>query len=130
MFLCVLLLQSAQVLSAQTKAGVLVMAHGGSPTWEASVKTAVAPIKLKYPTEIAWGMADPMTMQEGINNLEKLGVTTIVVVPLFVSSHSPIPRQTEYLLGIRKQLADAPLIMSHSAPSNKSSSSNSHSHGS
>ncbi|MBI4929314.1 MAG: hypothetical protein HY841_01010 [Bacteroidetes bacterium] len=129
-FLCALLMQSTHFLFSQTKTGVLVMAHGGSPTWEASVKNAVNPVKQKYLTEIAFGMADPMTMQEGINNLEKQGVNTIVVVPLFISSHSPIFRQAEYLLGLRKELADEPIIMSHGAPSNTGSFSNDHSHGS
>lgn len=117
-------------LFSQGKTGVLVMAHGGSPVWEASVINAVAPLKQQHIIEIAFGMADPMTLQPAINKLEAQGVTTIIVVPLFISSHSPILRQTEYLFGFRKQLADEPLIMNHGTSSDNSMSRGSHSHGS
>lgn len=104
-------------LFAQDKKGVLVMAHGGSLTWENTILNAVAPIKNKYITEVAFGMADPSTLQEAINKLEFQGVTTIVVVPLFISSHSPILRQAEFLFGFRQELADEPMVMNHGGSS-------------
>ncbi len=108
-------------LRAQDKKGVLVMSHGGSPTWENAILNAVAPIKNKYVTEIAFGMADPSTLQEAINKLEYQGVTTIIVVPLFISSHSPILRQAEFLFGFRQELADEPIIMNHGESSSNGS---------
>lgn len=104
-------------LCAQDKKGVLVMAHGGSPTWENTILNAVAPLKNKYITEVAFGMADPSSLQEAINKLEYQGVTTIVVVPLFISSHSPILRQAEFLFGFRQELADEPMVMNHGGSS-------------
>lgn len=95
--------------------GVLVLAHGGSAAWNQHVEDAVAPIRSEYPVEVAYGMALPRTIQEGIDKLEKKGVTKIVVVPLFISSHSFIIRQTEYLLKKRDELADPPMVMDHSA---------------
>ncbi len=62
---------------------------------------------------MAFGMANPMKMQEGIDKLECQGVTKIIVVPLFISSYSPIIRQNEYLLGFRDTLADPPMMMMH-----------------
>ena len=111
---CILFIYSAGSLFGQNRSGVLILAHGGSPVWEATVHNAAAPLKQQQPTEVAFGMADPMTMQEGINNLERQGASTIVIVPLFISSHSVILRQTEYLVGLRKELADEPLLMNHS----------------
>ena len=97
------------------KIGVLILAHGGSSTWNQQVEEAVKPIREKYPVEIAFGMALPRTIQEGIDKLEAKGVNKIVVVPLFISSHSFIIRQTEYLLRKRDMLADPAIIMDHSS---------------
>ncbi len=94
------------------KVGVLVLSHGGKEKWNRAVQEAVEPLRQNYLIEIAFGMANPKTMQAAIDKLEAQGVTRIVVVPLFVSSYSPIIRQTEYLLGLRDKLADPPLIMS------------------
>lgn len=90
--------------------GILVLAHGGSPTWQDAVHEAIQPLQAKYPVEVAFGMADPVTIQLGFDTLRKKSVTFVVVVPLFISTHSPIIRQTEYLLGIRKELADEPMM--------------------
>ncbi|MFO7444723.1 MAG: CbiX/SirB N-terminal domain-containing protein [Ignavibacteriaceae bacterium] len=98
----------------QDKVGLLILAHGGHSSWDETVTQAVKPLKEKYAVEIAFGMADPKTMQAGINKLEAQGVNTIVVTQLFISSYSPIIRQNEYLLGLRDELADEPMIMDHS----------------
>lgn len=74
---------------------------------------ATKKVSAQYPTDIAFGMALPRTMQASIDKLERMGVEKIVVVPLFISSHSFIIRQSEYLLGIREELADPPMVMDH-----------------
>lgn len=96
------------------KVGVMVLAHGGTDEWNQLVENATKPVEAKYPTEIAFGMALPRTMQAAIDKLENQGVEKIVVIPLFISSHSFIIRQSEYLLGKRDALADPPLVMDHS----------------
>ncbi|MBL7852194.1 MAG: hypothetical protein JNN04_14925 [Cyclobacteriaceae bacterium] len=105
------------------RVGVLVLAHGAGQTWNQQVIDATKSVAAKYPTEVAFGMALPRTMQEGIDKLEAKGVKEIVVVPLFISSHSFIIRQSEYLLGLREKLADPPMVMDHSndAPAGTSS---------
>lgn len=113
-------------LLSQEKKGILVMAHGGSLVWEDQVLKAVTPLKDRYCVEVAFGMADPTTMQEAINKLEYQGVTTTVVVPLFISSYSPILRQAEFLLGFRKELADDPMVMNHADSGNSSDPSHEH----
>src|SRR3972149_249063 len=82
---------------AREKVGVLVLAHGGNETWNQAVKGAATPLQEEYPVEVAYGMANPTTMQAEIDKLESLGVNKIVVVPLFISSYSFIIRQNEYL---------------------------------
>jgi sirohydrochlorin cobaltochelatase len=125
MFTILLILASAYV-EAKDKTGVLVLAHGGSKEWNTHVQNAVQPLEKNYAVEIAFGMATPSTMQKGIDNLEARGVTRIVVVPLFISSHSFIVRQTEYLLGKRKDLADPAMVMDHSPDATASAGHASH----
>ncbi len=93
--------------------GVLIMAHGGSEEWNQHVKDAADPLEGKYPVEFAWGMANYVTLQNGINRLEEQGVSEIIAVPLFISSYSPIIRQNEYLFGKRDSLADRAMPLMH-----------------
>jgi sirohydrochlorin ferrochelatase len=101
----------SQLSSARSSAtGILLMAHGGSKDWNDKVKSVAAEVDKETPTEVALGMADPSTLQEGIDKLTARGVTKIVAVPLFVSSHSSVIESTKYLLGLRpdapEELAD------------------------
>jgi hypothetical protein len=79
--------------------GVLVMAHGGGPTWNREVEAMLAPVRRDYPLEIAFGMADAASLQEGVRALESQGVRRIGVVRLFISGESWYER-TEQILGI------------------------------
>lgn len=95
------------------KTGVLVMAHGGGEEWNEYVKQAAEPLTEQYEVEFAWGMANPVTLQKGVKSLEDQGVSDIIAVPLFISSYSPIIRQTEYLFNMRDLLADHPMPLMH-----------------
>lgn len=79
--------------------GVLVMAHGGSPEWNAQVLAAIEPLRERYVVEAALGMADAGPIQEAVRRLEGKGVTRIGVVRLFVSGESWY-RRTEQILGL------------------------------
>ena len=64
-------------------------------------------------------MATRANIQAAVDRLEARGVTMIVAVPLFVSSHSSVITSTEYLLGLRREMPSALKIfatMSHGAP--------------
>ncbi len=87
--------------------GVLVMAHGGSDAWNRAVLEAVAPLREDQPLEVAFGMADPRTLQEAVRRLEDRGVRRIAVVRLFVSGSSFLER-TEKILGLRPGAPPAP----------------------
>lgn len=79
--------------------GLLVMAHGGSPEWNRTVLQAVEPLRGSYPVEVAFGMADACSLQEGVRALEAKGVRKVGVVRLFVSGESWYER-TEQILGL------------------------------
>jgi hypothetical protein len=83
---------------------------GGGQDWNKQVLDVVTEVDKQMPAEVAFGMADRSTLQDGIDKLTKRGVTQIVAVPLFVSSYSSVMECTKYLLGLRpdppKELAD------------------------
>lgn len=101
--LCVLVAGVPSVAAAQTKTGVLVLAHGGQPQWNERVLDVVRRVDQQQPAEVAFGMATRANIQSAIDKLTARGVTEIVAVPLFVSSHSSVITSTEYLLGLRNE---------------------------
>jgi sirohydrochlorin ferrochelatase len=85
-------------------AGVLLMAHGGTEEWNATVAAVTSHLGDSIPVTVAFGMADRASLQNAVLRLEAAGVSKIAVVRLFVSAHS-FRHRTEYLLGLR---ADPP----------------------
>jgi sirohydrochlorin cobaltochelatase len=81
------------------KFGVVIMAHGGGKEWNQAVTLAAAPLKERYPTELAFGMADAASIQAAVQRLESQGVNRVAVVRLFISGESWKER-TEQILGI------------------------------
>jgi hypothetical protein len=79
--------------------GVLVMAHGGSKQWNKEVLAAIEPLKAEHNIEVAFGMADAMSLQQGVERLEARGARRIGVVRLFISGESFLER-TEQILGL------------------------------
>ena len=101
----VIALSLAEVATQTSERGIVLMAHGGSATWDATVSDLRAKVDARVPTEVALGMATRATIQSAVDRLIERGVREIVAVPLFVSSHSSVIESTKYLLGAR---ADAP----------------------
>ncbi len=98
--------------------GVLLLAHGGSEAWNQNVRDIAAAANGAMPVEVAFGMATRAEIQAAHDRLVARGVTDIVAVPLFISSHSTVVTSTEYLLGLRKDMpADLKIFaaMSHGA---------------
>jgi sirohydrochlorin ferrochelatase len=112
------MLSSAAAASTQPadKTGVLLLAHGGNPDWNDRVTAIAKAVSKTHPAEIAFGMATRANIQGGVDRLVAQGVTRIVAVPLFVSSHSSVVTSTEYLLGLRPEMPKDLLVfakMSH-----------------
>ncbi|MGQ3685162.1 MAG: sirohydrochlorin chelatase [Candidatus Loosdrechtia sp.] len=104
--------------------GILILAHGihnhgygeqvldAIPRWNAEVLEAVKPLKRKYPLEVAFGMADPETIEDAVRKLEHKNITNVIAVPLFISSHSPIIDNSRYILGLQEELSPASTVKS------------------
>lgn len=93
-------LSSTKPTSQSDQFGVIVMAHGGPPEWNAAVEQTVAPLGAKVPIEVAFGMADATSLQDAVRKLEARDVRRIGVVRLFVSGESWLER-TEQIFGLR-----------------------------
>lgn len=92
------------------RTGILVMAHGGSPSWNLPVQDAIAPIMRETPTSIAFGMADRSSLAASLDSLRRVGVDRVAVVRLFLSGESFLD-QTEFYLGIREVPPETFLLM-------------------
>ncbi|MGE0041114.1 MAG: sirohydrochlorin chelatase [Vicinamibacterales bacterium] len=100
----VVLLALASPAPAAGGEGILLMAHGGSEQWNAHVRALAGRIDSPdRPVEVAFGMASRVTLQAGIDRLAERGATSIVAVPLFISSHSSVIRSTQYLFGLTEE---------------------------
>lgn len=111
-------LSAVAVRTQAREVGIVLLAHGGSPSWNATVNDLRAKVDQRVPTEVAFGMATRAAIQAAVDRLTERGVRQIVGVPLFVSSHSSVVDSTQYLLGARAEApADLALFarMSHGA---------------
>lgn len=85
----------------KTKYGVLIIAHGSkSQEWEDQIKRTVDKVQCPFPIVISYLEFSKMTIERGIEELEEMDVTQIIVVPLFVSSGSTHIEEVKFALGI------------------------------
>lgn len=84
--------------------GVLVISHGSrGEDWVRLVDEAVSAVRVKQGVPIVSSfleVVDGRLIQDGIDQLEQLGVTDIAVVPMFVSSGSTHMDEIAYALGV------------------------------
>lgn len=82
--------------------GILLLAYGGSIRgWNEEVRHVADMVDLSMPTEISFGVATRASMQSAVDRLTARGVSRIVAVPLYISSHSSAIESIAYLLGQR-----------------------------
>jgi sirohydrochlorin ferrochelatase len=93
-------------VEAYDRIGILVIAHGSpSDSWCAPVRSVVANVSSPYPVELGFLEFVPNeTINIAVDKLDEAGVTMIIAVPLFISSHSGHISEIEYVLGLRKEL--------------------------
>lgn len=81
--------------------GVLILAHGGTPLWNQTVKQTVDAMTCVCLKEVVFGMGAARAIQPAIDRLQDAHVKEIVIIPLFLSAHSEMYRHLEYVLGLR-----------------------------
>ena len=99
---CLVATMTVAATERNDRPGILLLAHGGAREWNERVHALVAELNRDRPVELALGMASRAALQSAADRLTERGVTSVVAVPLFVSSHSSVITSTEYLLGLRK----------------------------
>ena len=93
---------STLVAAADEPLGVLVVAHGSTTAWNATVEDSVAIIRQHTPSQVAYLMgAKNRTPQEAYDDLVAAGVQRVVIVPLLVSSHSSHYEQIRFIGRLR-----------------------------
>ncbi len=87
--------------------GVLVISHGSRrEDWVALVDEAVASVGASLPVPVYSSfleIVEDRLIQNGIDTLEALGVTDLIVVPLFVSSGSTHVEEIAWALGVKTE---------------------------
>ena len=87
---------------ADTRPGVLLVAHGANREWNRQIKEVAEALRDRHPTEILFLMGDEKEPSAAVyNRLQKQGISAIVIVPLFVSSHSDHFEQVRFVAGQR-----------------------------
>lgn len=97
-------LLSAAGANAQApgRVGTIVVAHGADSIWNGRVLDVARQARTGGPIEVSFLMgpsAARTRFQDAVRKLESEGVTSIVVVPMLVSSHSGHYDQIRYLAG-------------------------------
>jgi sirohydrochlorin ferrochelatase len=91
------------------KYGVLVISHGSRDgDWVRLVDDAVAAVRVPDGIPIVSSfleIVEGRLIQDGIDTLERMGVTDLIVVPLFVSSGSTHIDEISYALGVKNEPA-------------------------
>lgn len=93
---------NAYLPASSEEAGVVIMPHGATQPWNDAVESAIAPLKGRYRIEMAYGMGDPLTIQQAISRLEDQGVRQIVFVRMYALSEQ-MKEITDYILGLSER---------------------------
>lgn len=91
-----------QAQSAPARVGTVIVAHGGDALWNERVLEVARAVRTSGPVEVSFLMgpdAAKRRFQDVVKKLETQGATSIVVVPMLVSSHSGHYDQIRWLAG-------------------------------
>jgi sirohydrochlorin ferrochelatase len=86
--------------------GILLLAHNGTPEWNAQVNDLAAKVNAQKPVEVAFGTPTRSTIASAVARLAKRGATEAVAVPFFLSSAISPEDLTRHAIPVR--IAPAP----------------------
>lgn len=88
--------------SLEKGVGLVILTPDGGQAWRKTVEAAVAKLGDAIPVEIAYGDGNPVAMHVAVERLKMREVERIVLIPLYISSHSTAMHRTRYVLGLDK----------------------------
>lgn len=91
------------VAASPKEIGVVIMPHGSTQPYNDVVESVIAPLKARYRIEMAYGMADPFSIQQAVSRLEAQGVRRIAFIRMYALADH-MKSVSDYILG----LADTP----------------------
>lgn len=94
--------------ASRDQIGVVIMPHGSTQPYNDVVEITIAPLRSRYRIEMAYGMADAVTIQQAVSRLEAQGVRRIAFIRLYALADHMKPA-SDYILG----LSDAPSDAGH-----------------
>ncbi|MDX1251237.1 MAG: hypothetical protein IDH49_03105 [Gammaproteobacteria bacterium] len=90
---------NAHVPAVQDKIAVIVMPHGSVQPYNDGLEKVIAPLRKRYHVEMAYGMADPLVLNEAVQTLEREGYKRAVFVRMYaLDGH--MKAESDYILGI------------------------------
>lgn len=93
--------------------GVVIIAHGGGPAWNAQVEDVARAVRHPGPVGVSFLMgpgASTARFQDVVADLQRRGARRVLVVPFLVSSHSGHYEQVRWLAGATDSLEP---VMAH-----------------
>jgi len=91
--------------TAASRIGVVIMPHGATRPYNDVVEQVISPLNSSYPIQMAYGMADPDTIQNAVSRLEQEGIRRIVFVRMYALAEQ-FKEETDYILGLTQEAAD------------------------
>lgn len=87
------------VAASPGEIGVVIMPHGWTQPYNDTVESVVAPLTSRYRIAMAYGMADPFTIQQAVSRLEAKGVRRIAFIRMYALADH-MKAASDYILGL------------------------------
>lgn len=81
---------------------VIVMPHGSIQPYNDGLEQVIAPLRQRYRVELAYGMADPLVLNQAVQTLEREGYKRAVFVRMYALNEH-MKAESDYILGISSQ---------------------------
>lgn len=90
---------NAHTPASKDEVAVLIMPHGSIQPYNDGVEQVIASLRKRYRVELAYGMADPLVLNQAVQTLEREGYKRAVFVRMY-ALEGHMKAESDYILGI------------------------------